>query len=89
MGYWRWNSSLSSAEIREQVALALFQDQSARAAGSSGALVPEAQRQERRRQPDRRLRTGGAWLPMQNQRARGDRRRCGAQASSASQQARR
>jgi hypothetical protein len=40
MAYWRWNAGLSSAEIREQVLLALLERDNSRAAGPSCSLVP-------------------------------------------------
>ena len=81
MTYWRWDADLSSAEIREQLVLALFQSDNARAAGPNCSLVPEAQRQERRLEPDRRQTKSGDWLPLQNQLRRGERRRYGAQSA--------
>lgn len=80
MGYWRWNAGLSIGEIRAQVVRALLQRTNAEAAGPSCSLLPEVQRLERRLQPDRRLGAGGAWLPLQERRVRGERRRYGAQA---------
>jgi hypothetical protein len=81
MEYWRWNAGLSSAEIRQRVVLGLFERSNARAAGPNCSLFAEAQQQERRLQPDRRLRTNGAWLPLPERRVRGDRRRYGALSS--------
>jgi hypothetical protein len=81
MAYWRWNAGLSSEEIREQVWRGLFQRNNARATGPSCSLVPEAQQQERRLQPDRRQGTCGAWLPRQERRTRGERRRYGAESA--------
>lgn len=81
MTYWRWNAGLGSEEIREQVVLAVLQLNNAMAAGPNCSLVPVAQRQERRRQPDRRQAKSGDWLPLQNQRRREERRRYGAQSA--------
>lgn len=78
MHFWRWNAGLSSAEIREQVVLGLFQRSNAMASGPTCSLFPEAQRQERRLQPDRRLGTNGVWLPLPERRVGGERRRYGA-----------
>ena len=81
MTHWRWNAALSSAEILEQVVMALFQRKNAMAAGPNCSLVPVAQRLERRRRPDRRQAKGGDWLSSQNQPRRGERRRYGAQSA--------
>jgi hypothetical protein len=62
MDFWRWNSGLSSSEIREQVVLGLFARSNQQAAGPTCSVFPEAQRLERRWQPDRRL---GESEPMQ------------------------
>jgi hypothetical protein len=81
MEYWRWNAGLNSSEIQELVIQALFERTNARAAGPSCSLFAEAQRQERRLQPDRRQGTNAALLPQQDRRRGKDRRRYGAQSA--------
>lgn len=74
MSYWMWNSGLSSAAIREQVILGLFERSNQAAAGPTCSLFPEAQRHERRINPDRRI---NRREPNTDRRIQNDRRRYG------------
>ena len=47
MTYWRWDSGLSSAEIREQIALSVLERSNAMADGPCCSLFAEAPRQDR------------------------------------------
>ena len=52
MTYWRWDSGLSSAEIRERIAMSVLERSNAVAAGPCCSLFAEAQRQDRRQGQD-------------------------------------
>jgi len=49
MDFWRWDSTLSSDEIKAMVVARLFARTNQVAAGPTCSLFAEAQRQERRR----------------------------------------
>ena len=55
MEFWRWNESLSAAEIQKLVFLGLLARTNQQSAGPNCSIFPVAQRVERRLQPDRRL----------------------------------
>jgi len=80
MSFWRWNSTLSSSQIREQVLFGLFASTNRIAAGPTCSLFPEAQRHERRRgNSDSAMACEGSGLV--DRRVRRDRRSYGANGS--------
>ena len=56
MEFWRWNESLSAAEIQELVVLGLLARTNQQSAGPNCSIFPVAQRVERR------LSQIGAWM---------------------------
>ena len=81
MEFWRWNESLSAAEIQELVVLGLLARTNQQSAGPNCSVFPVAQRVERRLQPDRRLDDTDPTLSLRDRRGCTPRRLYGAEAA--------
>ena len=82
MEFWRWNESLSAAEIQKLVVLGLLARTNQQSAGPNCSIFTVAQRVERRLQPDRRLDDTDPTLSLRgDRRGRTPRRLYGAEAA--------